>query len=257
MLQLDDVGFAYGETPVLDRVRLAVGRGELVCIVGPNGAGKSTLIRLMAGLLAPDAGTVSLFGADPATAPRAQLARRMAYVPQEYRLTFPFSLRDVVLMGRYPHRRRGLLDVESAADLDIAREAMVRCDVADLADRRFDELSGGERRRALLAQAFCQEAELVLLDEPTASLDPAHAIAVLESVRAEIERREAAAVVVTHDLNLASRFADRLVVVHDRGIAADGPPQDVLAAPAAAAAFDVELHVGTLPGTATPFVVPR
>ena len=240
MIALRDVTFAFGSHRVVDRVTLDVARGELVCVVGANGAGKTTLLRLIAGLVAPASGSVSAFGVDPARAPRRAMARRLAYLPQEYHLAFPFTVGEVVLMGRYPHR--GALALESDEDAALARAAMERCDVAALSDRRFDALSGGERRRALLAQAFCQRAELLLLDEPTASLDPAHAVGVFRILAEE----DATAVVVTHDLNLAARFADRVVVM-DRGrIVADGPPDEVMSAAATEKAYGVKLHVGKI-----------
>ncbi|HTM21386.1 MAG TPA: ABC transporter ATP-binding protein, partial [Kofleriaceae bacterium] len=240
---------------VVDAVDLTVGAGELCAVVGPNGAGKTTLLRLAAGLLAPAAGRVRIGGDDPALAPRRALARRLAFLPQSYRLAFPFTVTEVVLMGRYAHRGPGLLGLERADDVAAAAAALERCQVRDLADRRFDQLSGGEQRRVLLAQAFCQAVEVLLLDEPTASLDPAHAIAVLEAVRGETARG-AAALLVTHDLVLAARTASRVIVLEAGRVRADGPPAQVLASPEAARAFGVPLHVGTLPDGTTPFVVP-
>ncbi len=254
MLTLAQVRFAYGPRRVLDDVSLAVGAGEIVCVVGANGAGKSTLLRIAAGLIAPAAGRVVLGDSDPRTLPRRLLARRLAFLPQEYHIVFPFTVAEVVLMGRYPHRGAWLL--ESGVDAELADEAMRRCDVRHLADRRFDALSGGERRRALLAQAFCQAAELILLDEPTASLDPAHALAVFRVLGEEKAARRAAALVVTHDLNLAGRFADRIVLLDGGTVAAAGPPGEVLRSPATVRAFRVALHVGALPD-GTPFVVPE
>jgi iron complex transport system ATP-binding protein len=256
MIHLDAVSFAYGELEVLREVTVAIGAGELVCVVGANGAGKTTLLRLIGGLLAPRRGRVEVLGLDPARARRRALARKLAYLPQEYHLSFPFTVLEVVLMGRYAHGGRGL-GLERAPDLEAARAAMRRCDVAHLEGRRFDEVSGGEQRRALLAQAFCQGTELVLLDEPTASLDPSHAIDVFTALRAETRERAATAVAVTHDLNLAARFADRLLLVAGAGITGDGPGADILSSEAAARAFGVAMHVGQLPDGATPFVVPR
>ncbi len=256
MIRLDGVGFSYGAHCVLDGVSATIERGELVCLVGVNGAGKSTLLQLIAGLLRPGAGRVRCAGLDPAAAPRRQVARHIALVPQSYQLAFPFTVGEVVLMGRYAHAPRGLLGLERPADVNAADRAMRRCDVRELADRRFDAISGGERRRALLAQAFCQETELILLDEPTSSLDPAHAITFFEALRAQTHQQGATALVVTHDLNLAARFADRVLVLDGERLAADGTPAEVLASPAAAAAFGVTLHVGTLPGSGARFVVP-
>ena len=251
MLVLEGVSFFFGTRRVLDDVSLTVGAGELVCVVGPNGAGKTTLLRV-AGGLARAAGRVSLADLDPRARPRRELARQLAYLAQEYTVVFPFTVAEVVLMGRYPHRS-GLV-LESEGDLQVARAAMERCDVLGLADRRFDELSGGERRRVLLAQAFCQAARLVLLDEPTASLDPLHALAVFR-ILAEEKANGQAALVVTHDLNLAARFADRLLVLDGGRVVGAGAPLEVLASPAAARAFGVPLHVGRLPGGGA-FVVP-
>jgi len=253
MLELAGVMFAYGDRPVLRDVSLTVARGEIVGVVGQSGGGKSTLLRLCAGLLEPGGGSVRVAGVDPRHSARVALARRVAYLPQEHALGFPFTVAEVVLMGRYPHR--GSLSLESSDDLRIAEEAMRRCDVAQLAGRRFHELSGGERRRALLAQAFCQAAELVLLDEPTASLDPAHALAVFAALEAARSERHAAIVVVTHDLNLAARFCERVLLVDGGGIAAQGAPRQLFASPAAARAFGVPLHVGELPAGGA-FVVP-
>lgn len=252
MIQLADVAFAFTGQPVLDGIDLSIAAGRITCLVGPNGAGKTTLLRLIAGLLAPSRGQLRVFGVDPAREPRRRLARRLSYLPQTYRLVFPYRVGEVVLMGRYPHSPFGL---ERDEDVAAARAAMSRCDVLALADRRFDELSGGEQRRVLLAQAFCQESELILLDEPTASLDPAHALALFAALAAERDRRAATSLVVTHDLNLAARAADRLVLLHRGRVVADGPPVEVLASPAATEAFAVPLHVGTLPGGA-PFAVP-
>jgi iron complex transport system ATP-binding protein len=256
VIRLDAVSFAYGDLEVLREVSLAIGPGELVCVVGANGAGKTTLLRLFGGLLAPARGRVEVFGLDPARVRRRELARKLAYLPQDYHLSFPFTVLEVVLMGRYAHGGRGL-GLERQTDLDAARAAMKRCDVAHLEDRRFDAVSGGEQRRALLAQAFCQGTELVLLDEPTASLDPAHAIDVFTALRTETRERAATAVAVTHDLNLAARFADRVLLVAGAGIAGDGPGAEILASEATARAFGVAMHIGRLPGADTPFVVPR
>ncbi len=253
MLELSGVAFAFGDRQVLAGVSLRLDAGSIVCVVGPNGAGKTTLLRLCAGFLAPGQGQVRVGGDDPRRLARPALARRLAFLPQDYHMVFPFTVAEVVLMGRYPHRRG--LALESAEDVAFAEQAMRRCDVERLATRRFDELSGGERRRALLAQAFCQAADLILLDEPTASLDPAHALAVFRILEEERGARGAAGLVVTHDLNLAGRFADRVILVADGRIAGAGPPAEVLSAPAATRAFGVELHVGALPD-GTPFVTP-
>ena len=243
-LELSGVDVALGTRDVLRGVSAEIGAGEMVVVVGPNGAGKSTLVRALAGLVAPRAGTIRVLGHDPARASRRTVARELAYLPQAYSLAFPFAVAEVVLLGRYA-RQTGL-GLASGADLDAARAAMTACDVLHLEARPFDELSGGEARRVLLAQALCQGAKCVLLDEPTAGLDPAHARRVFQVVRAHCDAG-ATAVVVTHDLDLALRWGGTMWLVADGRLAARGAPADVLGSAATRAAFGVAVHVGALP----------
>jgi iron complex transport system ATP-binding protein len=251
-LELAQVDVELGARSVLRGVTATVDSGDMVVIVGPNGAGKSTLLRTLAGLVVPVAGTVRAFGHDPARADRRVIARELAYLPQQYELAFPFIVEEVVLLGRYS-RQRGL-GLASEDDLAAARQAMAACDVEALAQRRFDELSGGEARRVILAQALCQGARCLLLDEPTTGLDPAHARRVFELLRTQCDAG-AAAIVVTHDLDLALRHGKTLWLVHGAGIAARGAPADVLVSAQTRAAFALDIHVGALPD-GTPFAVP-
>jgi iron complex transport system ATP-binding protein len=251
-LQLNDVEVELGGRVVLSGVNAGVDAGELVVIVGPNGAGKTTLLRAIAGLIVPRAGEIRCLGRDPAKVDRRTIARDLAYLPQQYELAFPFVVEEVVLLGRYA-RQRGL-GLASEDDLVAARAAMAACDITALADRRFDTLSGGEARRAILAQALCQGARCLLLDEPTAGLDPAHARAVFGMLRAQCDAG-AAAVVVTHDLDLALRHGGTMWLVANHTLAARGTPADVLASPTTRDAFDLEIHVGALP-SGVPFAVP-
>jgi len=251
-LQLHDVAVALGDRDVVRGVSAEVSAGELVVIVGPNGAGKTTLLRATAGLIAPRTGQIRVLGHDPLRAPRRVIARELAYLPQSYELAFPFAVEEVVLLGRYA-RQRGL-GLASPEDLDAAARAMAACDVTHLATRRFDKLSGGEARRVIVAQALCQGARCLLLDEPTAGLDPAHARAIFAMLRAQCDAG-AAAIVVTHDLDLALRHGGSMWLVADGQLAARGTPADVLASEATRAAFGLAIHVGALPSGAA-FAVP-
>ncbi len=243
VIELEAVTCAYDRTPVVREVSLSVAAGELVAIVGPNGAGKTSLLRVAAGLLRPGAGSARIDGRDPMATPRKELARSLAYLPQRYELAFPFTALEVALMGRYAHQRGPGL--ERTVDVDAAVAALARVDAAPLAERRFDTLSGGERRRVLLAQALCQGARAIILDEPTAALDPAHAIAVMAALVAERDAG-AALVLVTHDLDLAARYADKVLVLADGRALAVGAPLDVFARADVAAGFGATLNVGAL-----------
>ncbi len=251
-LQLSEVDVELGGRSVLRAVSASVAAGELVVVVGPNGAGKSTLVRTLAGLIAPARGSVRTFGRDPARGDRRMIARDLAYLPQQYELAFPFIVEEVVLLGRYA--RQSGFGLASEEDLAAAHAAMKACDVEALAARRFDELSGGEARRVILAQALCQGARCLLLDEPTTGLDPAHARGVFELLRAQCDGG-AAAVVVTHDLDLALRHGGTMWLVDKGGIAARGTPAEVLASAATREAFALDIHVGALPD-GTKFAVP-
>ncbi len=243
-LALQDVTVALGRRDVVSNVSVEVGEGELVVIVGPNGAGKTTLLRAIAGLVPVRSGTVRVMGHDPASGKRGAIARDLAYLPQQYELAFPFAVEEVVLLGRYA-RQRGL-GLASEQDLAAAHAAMKACDVDALATRRFDELSGGEARRVIIAQALCQGATCLLLDEPTAGLDPAHARTVFEMLRAQCDAGTTA-IVVTHDLDLALRHGHAMWLVASGRIVARGAPADVLGAAETQRAFGVTIHVGELP----------
>ena len=225
-LHAEGVTAGYGARMVLHGCTLPIARGEVVAIVGPNGAGKSTLLRVLAGLLRPSSGSVRIDGVDIATLGRAELARRIAVVPQIFDTLFPFSVREVVGLGRTA--RLGIFGGASPADAAAVERAITDLDLADLASRRIDRLSGGERQRAVLAMALAQEADVLLLDEPTVHLDPAHQVAMLRLVRELACARGLAVAAVLHDLNLAASMATRLVVIADGRVVCDGAPETVL-----------------------------
>jgi iron complex transport system ATP-binding protein len=239
---------------VLDGVSLTLAPGELVGIIGPNGGGKTTLVRLLSGVLAPSAGEVRLDGTPLGALRRRHLARRLAVVPQDPVLEFPFTALEVVLMGRAPHLPR--LGFPRAADLAIARAAMARLDVVGAEDRPLDRLSGGERQRVLLARALAQEPEVLLLDEPTTHLDLRHQTGIYDVVEELRASRGTAVLSVLHDLNLAALYCDRLVLLAGGRVAGAGRAEDVLTADALRAAYGAEVWVGVNDVTGGPLVVP-
>jgi len=243
---------AYGSRVVLRECDLRVDSGELVAIVGPNGAGKSTLLRVCAGLIRPSAGEVRIDDVRLDGLSRAALAKRIAVVPQLLETLFPFTVREIVGLGRTA--RLGLLGRPGAADHAVVESSLSTLDLVSLADRRIDALSGGERQRAVLAMALAQEADVLLLDEPTVHLDPGHQVATLELVRRLARERSIAILAVLHDLNLALALATRVVVM-DRGkVVSDGAPSATLTAERVRAVFGAALDVVSHQGRV--FVVP-
>lgn len=243
----------YGSGTVLRDCSFAMRSGEVVAVVGPNGAGKSTLLRLLTGLLRPAAGSVALDGIDLATFSRATLARRVAVVPQIFDTLFPFTVREVVALGRTA--RLGPFGRASADDVAAVDRAIDELELGPLASRRIDRLSGGERQRAVLAMALAQETELLLLDEPTVHLDPGHQLATLELLRELARRRQLAVCAVLHDLNLASTFGSRIVALAEGRVVSDGTPLEVIRADLVNAVFGEGLEVMARDGR--PVVLPR
>ena len=213
--------------PVVADIDMRVPPGSLYAILGPNGSGKSTLVRLLLGALSPERGTVLYANRPLRTWPRRMLAKQIGVVPQVEEVTFPLTACQFVAMGRYPHL--GLLSRESAADRQVIARAMARCNVADLAQRPFGTLSGGERQRVRIARALAQQPSVLVLDEPTASLDIRHEMAILELLRQLVTDEGVTVLVVTHNLNLAARYAAHLLLMSHGRVVAEGLPGQVLA----------------------------
>lgn len=247
----DNVSVRLGGALVLQGVSLAARAGEVAGLIGPNGAGKSTLLRTLAGLIRPDAGAVHLADAPLKALNAGQRARRIAFMPQ-HDAAHPFTALETVLMGRYAHL--GRFELEGREDRRIALEAMARTDTAQFEARQLDRLSGGERQRVILARALAQQAGVILLDEPSASLDLRHRLSMMETLRAEAAARAVAVVVALHDVSLAGRYCDRLALLSGGVMAADGPPAAVLTPAHLRRAFGVETSVQPDPATGRPQV---
>jgi len=249
------VSFAFGERLVVDAVDLTLAGGELVGVLGPNGSGKTTLLRLLAGLVRPNAGEVRLDGRALDRWPRREVARRLAVVPQDPRVDFPFTALEVTLMGRAPHQRG--LSLPSEHDLATAGEALRSVDADAIAGRVIDHLSGGERQRVFLARALAQEPEILLLDEPTTHLDLRHQLGMHEVLRGLCRTRGLACVSVVHDLNLAMSYCDRVVVLSAGRVAASGSPAEALSPARVFDVFGVTVATLTHPSDGKPVLVPR
>jgi iron complex transport system ATP-binding protein len=233
VLEAREVSFSYERRRgtsalVLDRVSLAVLRGQVVGLLGPNGSGKTTLLKLIAGILRPGSGDVRLDGTPVASMTRRELARRIAVVPQETHAAFDFSVLDMVLMGRYPHL--GPFALEGPSDLAIAYDALAATGTAALASRSFATLSGGEKQRVVIASALAQASDMLLLDEPTTALDLGFQLEVAALLRRLNRERGTTMIVSTHDLNLAAAICGQIVLLKHGAVVAQGPTRDTLTA---------------------------
>lgn len=288
MLHAEGVWVAYDADPVLRDVSLRVVRGDLVGILGPNGSGKTTLLRVLGGLATPQRGSVSLDGCDLSRFPRAELARRLAIVPQETHLAFDYTVLEIALMGRYPYL--GAFELEGPTDLAVARAALAATGTLLLQDRSFSTLSGGEKQRVIVASALAQiwesgtrdrglgtggepaargvaasparpraskgeiapapspqppgpGSEILLLDEPTASLDLRYQLEMAATLRALNRERQITMVVSTHDLNLAAGLCRDLVLLREGRVMAAGATEAVLTADAVRELYDADADV--------------
>ena len=245
ILDVRDVTFRYPGVArdAVQGVSLGLAGGELVALLGPNGSGKTTLVRVALGLQRPVAGTALVQGRAAADWPRRELARVVGVVAQREDNLFPQRVRETVRLGRYP--RLGAFGREREEDRVAVDRALERCDVAALAERWLWTLSGGEYQRVRIARALAQEPDLLVLDEPTASLDLRHEMELFELVRRLVDREGLAALLVTHDVNLASRFADRLLLLSAGTAVASGAPVDVLRREQAEAVFGWPIAVSS------------
>jgi iron complex transport system ATP-binding protein len=288
MIEIDDVTVELGGTEILQGVTSTVEEGQFVGLVGPNGAGKTTLLRTILGVIKPNRGGVRV-GGDPVSGLSSKEAsRRIAVVPQDTTLSFDFAVEDVVAMGRNPYksrfsgarlsgvgRRLRSADAETGTDSETGTDpetsggaetsrkktdrehvesAMARTEVAEFADRSITAVSGGERQRVLLARALAQDAPVLLLDEPTASLDINHQVQTLELVRELVDDDGKTVVAAIHDLNLAAHYCDELLLLADGAVRASGPPESVLSEDHLEAAFDTRAVVSRHPVTGSTYV---
>ena len=245
-ITVENCSISFGDLSVLEDVSATIEPGEFVGFVGPNGAGKTTLLRAISGALEPDSGTVSIDGVDIHAVSSKRSSQLVSVVPQDTTLSFSFPVRDVVEMGRHPHRSR--FSSPTQTDHEAVERALERTRTTDLAERPIDAISGGQRQRVVLARAIAQETPAMLLDEPTASLDINHQLETLELVRELVDDGRTVCAAI-HDLDLAARYCDRLVMLADGGVYRSGPPTDVLTGESLADVFDATATVTPNPIT--------
>lgn len=253
MLSIHSITVSYGENEVLHEVSLEVEPGQVVALIGPNGAGKTTLIRAVSGVLPLRSGKVAVMGDDLASMTTKERARRLAVVPQARKLPAAYSVQQAVLMGRTPYLN--WMGNPGAKDFQKVGWALERTHMAEFADRRVEELSGGEQQLVLVARALAQDAPIILLDEPTAHLDLKHQAAILNLVREMAEERNLAVLMSLHDLNLVSLYSDRIALLGGGRLRSIGSPREVLTQRELSQVYQVSLHILPHPYLDLPLVI--
>lgn len=248
-VDVENITVSIANQQILQDLNLVVEDGEFIGLLGPNGSGKSTLLRSIYRVLKPDAGLISLNGHDVYCMSQRETARQMAVMRQEHNIHFEFSVWEMVLMGRTPHKQT--FDRDNDRDDQIVREALFRVGMETFAHRSFQTLSGGEKQRVLLARALAQEAKILLLDEPTNHLDIRCQLQIMELVN----RLDVTAVSALHDLNLAASYCDRLYLMNDGCIAGSGFPEEVLVPELIQQVFGVKTTIISHPVTGRPHII--
>jgi len=240
-LTLNKLSFNYASIPILKDIDLEVGLGEMLSIVGPNGSGKSTLLKCINRILKTKQNSVLIDGQDTSNLTLKELSMLMGYVPQSSTSTFSFTVFDVVLMGRKPYIHWNI----GQRDNDIVADMLEFLGISHLALRHFDELSGGDQQKVIIARALTQQPQLLLLDEPTSSLDIKHQLDILFILKSLARTEERSVIVAMHDLNLASRFSDRMLMLKQGQIFAVGTPECVLTEENIESVYGIKAQVTT------------
>lgn len=226
IFEIKEMTFGYRKDLILKKLTFDISEGEFLSVTGPNGTGKSTLLRLMSGFLKPSEGSVKFMGQKLDSVNQSELARKLAFVLQDSFINFPYTVREIVSMGRFPFL--GTFQNESKDDKNIINIAMEKTGVFNLAERPVTELSGGERQRVMIARALAQTPSVLILDEPTSSLDINYQIDILDTIKLLNRDEHITIIMVAHDLNLACQYSDRLLLLSKGSIYASGQPCDVI-----------------------------
>ncbi len=250
---LDGITADYGGPPVLSGIGLSIEAGEFLAVIGPNGAGKSTLLKILAGNLAARAGTALLHGRPLSRYAPEERAREVSVVHQSLENVLPFTVRDFVAMGRFPHQ--GILRTESARDRKIIEECIATAGISHLVSRQLTELSGGERQLVYIARALAQSDRVILLDEPVSHLDISHSVQIMDMLH-ELNRRGATVIAVLHDINLASDYCGRIVALKNGSLFADGSPEEIITYERIESLFEMVCVVFKNPMTGKPYTFP-
>ncbi|MDD4893751.1 MAG: ABC transporter ATP-binding protein [Candidatus Omnitrophica bacterium] len=253
IFKINHISAGYRRQAIIKDISLEIKKGDFIGIIGPNGSGKTTLLRSMSRVLLPLKGNIMLEGKDISGTNLKEFCQRVAFVAQDTAINFPFSVLEVVLMGRIPHLKR--LQAESKKDIAIAENALIMTDSLYLKEKSIDEMSSGERQRVIIAKALAQEPILLFLDEPTSHLDIGHQIQILDLLKRLNRKNNLTIVMVLHDLNLASEYCNRIVLFNEGRIFKEGLPREVLTYQNIEAVYKTVVVVNDNPISSKPYVV--
>jgi iron complex transport system ATP-binding protein len=241
LMELENISFAYETSPVLQGLSLSIQEKDFIGLIGPNGSGKSTLLKIMGGILKSDSGSTQFEESPISRINKKLFAQSVSWIPQEHPMVFPFKVSEIVLMGRHPYLSP--LSFESEEDFEISRRAMETTMTTPFADRYFNEISGGEKQRVMIASALAQNPRMMLLDEPTAALDLKYQVQILSILKNLNTAHNMTLIMAIHDLNLAARFCNRLILLNEGQIARDGTPEQVLKKDILEQVYDIEVEL--------------
>ncbi|WP_053956419.1 ABC transporter ATP-binding protein [Inediibacterium massiliense] len=242
-LKIENLDYEIEDKKICDTISVYVKKGEFVGIIGPNGSGKSTLLKNIYKVLKPKRGTIYLNHHNLLKLSNREVAQQMAVVAQENNIAFDFSVRDIVLMGRYPTKK--LFEGSNHEDIEIAKDALKKVGMENIEDKSFSKLSGGEKQRILIARAMAQKTEFLILDEPTNHLDIGYQIKILKFLK----KLQKTIVISLHDLNMAAEYCDRIYAIKDGRIVKSGTPNEVLNAELIKELYGVDVEIETHPNT--------
>lgn len=240
-LDISELEYSYNNKPVLDKIDFEVNKGEIIGVLGPNGCGKTTLLKNLNKNLSPKSGCVLLDSEDMSGMMKKDIAKKIAVVPQTNEISFAFTVREIVSMGRTPFQ--GMLSPESSEDINIVNDALKKTGLTDLAERYINTMSGGERQRVIIARAIAQTPNIILMDEPTLHLDISMQFDVLNLIKKLSRENNLTVVIVSHDLPMVAKYCDRIIMLHDHKIYAIGTPEEVLTPKNMEVVFNVDAEL--------------
>ena len=246
LMAAENISFTYETSLVFKDLSVSVQKQDFIGLIGPNGSGKSTLLKIMGGVLKADSGSILFKNSSVSKINKKLFAQSVSWVPQEHPMVFPFKVSEIIMMGRHPYI--SAFSFESKEDYDITRRAMETTMTSQFADRYFNEISGGEKQRVMIASALAQNPEMMLLDEPTSALDLKYQIQILNILKNLNANHDMTLVIAMHDLNLASQFCNRLILLNEGEIVLDGTPEQVLEKNILEQVYGIDIQLSTRDG---------